>query len=426
MITSAAVGLLMISLAIWCISVVQFIRFLRYCDRFQQIVVPEAVLPRAGVILCIRGADETLADCLQALLRQSYPDFTLSIVVDSEADPGWELVLKLKRSNPSRSIRVTTLRQRHPECSLKCSAMIQGCRELDSSHRVLAFIDADVVPHATWLLELVQPLLDPRVGATTGTRWCAPVSNSVGAAVRTVWNSCMVTVMQQQSICWGGSMAIRRETMSRIDLLERWKVSFNDDVLVSEKVREAGLELCFVPSLFMTHRDPCQLSGLLEFVRRQLIHVRLTHSHWPVMVVLGFCSSGVIPAALFLLLSAAIVSNGPAVFIVLATIMFYVGSRVISYRTLEHRVLRVLEKRGEQISELDQRLWWAIPMAASLHLVAQMGALLARKVLWRGITYQIHKGRRVLVTEISSPEPLVFSFSESMTPEGANSRADAA
>ena len=186
MLTVFAAGLLVVSLGPLCLSVIQLTSFLRYCRRFPRSRAADSQLPRAGVVLCIRGADETLADCLNGLLDQDYPHYSLSIVVDSKSDPGWELVQRFVATAPAGKLRVTTLRERNPESSLKCSAMVQGVEELDESHEIVAFIDADVVPHASWLRELAQPLLDAKVGATTGTRWCVPLVDSIGSIVRSV------------------------------------------------------------------------------------------------------------------------------------------------------------------------------------------------------------------------------------------------
>jgi cellulose synthase/poly-beta-1,6-N-acetylglucosamine synthase-like glycosyltransferase len=49
-------------------------------------------LPRAAVVLSVRGADPSLVDCLQRLLCQDYADYELHVVIDSEHDPAWELV----------------------------------------------------------------------------------------------------------------------------------------------------------------------------------------------------------------------------------------------------------------------------------------------------------------------------------------------
>ena len=150
--------------------------------------VADSKLPKAGVVISLRGADAGLQNCLRGLLDQDYPDYNVEIVVDSERDPAWQIAQAAIREAAVRKTRGERAKGRalvfrQPTCSLKCSALIQAVGEFDESHAVIAFCDADVVPHCTWLRELVGPLLDPAVGATTGNRWYAGERRLIGSQV---------------------------------------------------------------------------------------------------------------------------------------------------------------------------------------------------------------------------------------------------
>src|SRR5262249_11860805 len=158
---------------------------------------------------------------------------------------------------------------RRSTCSLKCSALVQAVSELDQDHEVVAFIDADVIPHRTWLRELVAPLDQPGVGATTGNRWYAPGRRLWGSATRSAWSAAAIVQLYLFDIAWGGSMAIRTSTIRQARLIDRWAVSFNDDLLVGDVVREARLKLTFVPSLLMVNREEVALPNFRNWVTRQ-------------------------------------------------------------------------------------------------------------------------------------------------------------
>ena len=51
--------------------------------------------PQTAVILCLRGADPQLVDCLSGLLRQDYERWELRIVVDHVSDPSLSVVENL-------------------------------------------------------------------------------------------------------------------------------------------------------------------------------------------------------------------------------------------------------------------------------------------------------------------------------------------
>ena len=125
-------------------------------------------LPKTAVILCLRGADPFLPNCLKALLEQDYPQYDLKIVVDSQDDPAWKVARDTVKD--ATNVQISPLKISSTVCSLKCSSLIQAVSELDSSYEVVALVDADTVVHPTWLRELVTPLLHPKIGATTGNR----------------------------------------------------------------------------------------------------------------------------------------------------------------------------------------------------------------------------------------------------------------
>src|SRR5689334_19360483 len=156
-------------------SIIQACVTLRLVVVFRTPVAPshDFGLPKAAIILAIRGLDPSLERNIRALLAQLYPDYKLFVVVDHVEDPAWQIVEKIREEIPGR-IQVSVLKERPGTCSLKCSAMAQAIDELDASYEVVAFSDGDVLAHQTWLRELVEPLADPKVGASTGNRWYLP------------------------------------------------------------------------------------------------------------------------------------------------------------------------------------------------------------------------------------------------------------
>ena len=134
----------------------------------------EQELPYAAVVLCLRGADSSLAACLQALLNQDYPCYQLHIVIDRVDDPANEIVSRIVGNRPPNWVRVSYLTDPLPTCSLKVCALMQTIGGLDETIQVVALVDADVIPYRHWLRDLVGPLVDPNIGATTGFRWYVP------------------------------------------------------------------------------------------------------------------------------------------------------------------------------------------------------------------------------------------------------------
>jgi len=203
------------------------------------------------VILCLRGRDPFLTEHIESLLLQDYPDFFVHIVIDHESDPARSVenacIVRLKPTN----VRVEILEDSRESCSLKCSSLLHAMGRIDESWEDVALLDADASPHSTWLRELVVPLLDPGVGATTGNRWFMPKNPSIKATLRYLWNSFAICQMEYFRIAWGGSLAIKMNVVRQAGLLESWGQAFCEDTMIYSILRQQGLRLGFAPPLIM-------------------------------------------------------------------------------------------------------------------------------------------------------------------------------
>src|ERR1043165_7570871 len=241
--------------------------------------------PRACVILCLRGTDPFLKDCLTGLLHQDYPAYRARIIIDSETDPAWDVVhQRLAQGYPAHvEVEVEALREPKQTCSLKVSSILQGLAGLDEKVEVVALIDADVIASRTWLRTLVAPLQDPRVGVASGLRWYAPRENAWGTLVRYLWNAGAITQMNAFGVAWGGSLALHARIFRHPTAIERWSHSFCEDTGMSGLVRDLGQQLRFVTEATMVNQESIDLSNCCTFIRRQLFCARMHHVRWPLL-----------------------------------------------------------------------------------------------------------------------------------------------
>jgi len=246
-------------------------------------------LPNVAVILSLRGADPSLARCINAAMSQDYEAYTLHIIVDSPCDPAWAVVkAALAERAPSSQVRVSVHLRTELDCyrSLKLNAQRQVLTTLDDSTEVIAFLDADCIPSTTWLRHMVQPLADERVGAATGIRWSVPLNTNWGTLARHVFNALAFPKMFLYRIPWGGSLAMRRTVLFRTGLLERWACSLSEDTSTYGVLRASGLRLVFVPEATQVNTETTDLQGAYYFMLRQLIAARVHHIHWPLMMTM--------------------------------------------------------------------------------------------------------------------------------------------
>jgi Glycosyl transferase family 21 len=370
-------------------------------DRFDTAGTGKTFLPKATVILCMRGADPFLPDCLQGLMAQDYPDYQLRIVIDSPEDPAWDVVEKTLQ-NPLQNqmatpVKISPLEQRRSTCCLKCSSLIQAVSDLDEDCAVVAILDADVVPHRSYLRELVAPLADPKIGVASGNRWYFPFGGQWGSVVRYVFNTPAVMQMTAYKMPFGGALAFKADILRHSPLLERWGHSLTDTPVLAGVFREQGLGVAFVPSLMMGNLEGCKLPNFVRWMKRQLLMVRLYHppAKWWAIIAHGTVIS-LIPALSFgLLLTSALTGQWDVFGVIASGLVVYIIGSLSIILVLERYVRKVLKTPdGKPVAPFSfatlLQIMVAIPLMQFIYPIALYSVMLMRNVNWRGVRYEVH------------------------------------
>jgi len=157
-------AILIISLTVQFLLAAGFVRRLK---RSRQPLVSDDAAPSVVVILCLRGGDPFLEKCIDGLVTQDYPSFRVCFMIDSDQDPAAAILRSTLNRYSFDNYDIKTLNNPLTTCSLKCSSLIQAIEGLDTSVQFVAFLDADTVPHRTWLRELAAALVPEHIGAAT-------------------------------------------------------------------------------------------------------------------------------------------------------------------------------------------------------------------------------------------------------------------
>ena len=366
-------------------------------------------LPKAAIVMSVRGADPSLRACVSSLLQQDYPSYWLEIVVDSEDDPAWELINQTIRDSEAINVSVVTLKERYPTCSLKCSALLQGVKAIDPSYEVIAIVDSDAIAYPTWLRELVEPIArNPQIGVTSGTRWYMPDDSNLGSLVRYLWNISGAVSMRKYECPWGGSMAIRRSVFHEGNLIEIWKQVLSDDNTAASAARDMGLTIYFVPTAILINRERCNLAGFWRFSNRQFLWTRLYGSFWKEIsrqivfrLTLLALASVMIPLSWFM-------GNGAALTWVLWGVGMYALALLSMVALLEWNTRKILAQRGEEgyiLSPLKiVQIALSLPIAHMLGIGSLLISMTMRQVEWRGANYEIRESYDVRLTNYRSFE----------------------
>lgn len=367
--------------------------FLLYLRSRPKTVLSDEQLPKTAVILCLRGADPFLPNCLQALLKQNYPQYDLKLIVDSQEDPAWQIASNTINQLGATNVQISHLRIIRHNCSLKCSSLIQAVSDLDDSYKVVALVDADTIVHPNWLRELVSPLTDPKVGVTTGNRWYVPTGNYWGSLVRYLGNGSTIVQMYLFGIPWGGTLAVKKEVLQQTELLDKWGQAFGEDMMMHSILKKHGMRVKFVPSLIMLNREECDLLGFIENLKRLVIYSRLYHPRWLALVSEAVSSILFPTAVVVLFLMSLGDGQWETAAILLGGYSIYTLGLVLLMLILEQAVKQVIRAQGQPVTKLSiatvAKMLIGIPLTQWVYGIAMLSSISITTVKWRGIVYRI-------------------------------------
>ncbi len=357
-----------------------------------------AFLPRATVLLPVRGLDEGFEDNVRSILSQDFPVYRLMLLVDDREDPAAARVLELARSSPRVPVEVVV--SDPGGMGGKVNALRTALVHLAADDEVLVFADADIRPGRDWLRQLVQPLADVTVGASTGFRWYTPPRPRFWSLVRSEWNAVSANVLfdGRRNYTWGGASAIRRETLPLLRLEERWREVLSDDLVVTEAVREAGLSIAYAPASLVATLEDADRGTCLEWCARQMTMATL---YLPVVRRYAALAFGVFDGTV--LFGAGCLLASPFLswaYLVPAALFLFTLPATVAKASLRRRAFFSAAPQVES-------LWKVSPVRAAVAALAVPWVMLwglARTrhpamVRWRGRAYDVRDPRHVRLME---------------------------
>jgi cellulose synthase/poly-beta-1,6-N-acetylglucosamine synthase-like glycosyltransferase len=346
--------------------------------------------PYVSVIAPNRGLEAGLSENISALLAQDYPHFEVLFVFDHSSDAAVDVIRKLQHQNPNIKARVV-IAGPATDSGQKVHNLRAATAEVSSESEVLVFIDTDARPGPGWLRQLVAPLADNSLGASSGYRWFIPLEGGLASRIRSVWNASVASALggdRSKNFCWGGSTAIRRSVFEKLEIREHWRGSVSDDFTATRILQDAKLPIHFTPDCLVPSVGDCDLRELLEFTTRQIKITRVYAPHLWKQILLG----GLLFVITFFggigLLLWRLVSGQS--FIVLTSVLLVIFLLGAAKSFIRWRVMRIPMAGYRRLLNRDliaHILLW--PFASLLYLYNAIVAGFSRRIVWRGITYEL-------------------------------------
>ncbi len=349
--------------------------------------------PFVSVIAPCRGLDQGLRENLAALFAQRYPAYEIVFVTDKETDASIAVFEEIKRQHSdAKNLRTrVVIAGAATESGQKVHNLRAAIRQTDSMSEAFVFVDTDARPREDWLRSLITPLADKSIGATTGYRWFVPSRGGSASRLRAVWNASIASALGERvdrNFCWGGSMAIRRETFDKLGMPERWRGTLSDDFALTRALREAKLPICFVPNCLTASLDDCSLAELFEFTTRQIKITRVYAAQlWKIVLVTNLFFVLVFFGGIALVILRAAFGFSYALPLMFVLCIYALGSAK-AYVRLQAIALPLAAYRAQLRRDAFAHVFWW-PLASALYLYNALQAARSRRIEWRGIVYEL-------------------------------------
>ena len=346
--------------------------------------------PFVSIIAPGRGLEPGLEGNFSALLQQEYPQFEILFVFDTAEDPALEAITRLLDRHPQVNAQ-TVIAGAAEDSGQKVHNLRVATTKVSAKCEVLVFVDSDARPGRNWLRQLVAPLADVQLGASSGYRWFVPLKGGLASRLRSIWNASVASALgadRSKNFCWGGSTAIRKSVFDELQIRDRLRGTVSDDFTVTRVLQEAKLPIHFTPNCLVASVGDCDFHELLEFTTRQIKITRVYAPHlWRAVLLGGFLFALTFFGGIALLIWRIATGRSFSLLLAMLSIIFLLGA---AKSFIRWRVVRIpLATYGRELNRdlLGQILLW--PVASLLYLCNAIVAGFSQRIVWRGITYEL-------------------------------------
>ena len=344
--------------------------------------------PRIAVLCPCKGMEPGLERNLISLTEFDRQNYEIFFILASASDPAAGIV---RRIAANTKVKAHVVIAGSPAgCSEKVNNLRVAIEQLPEEFEVLVFTDSDGRPGKSWLHQLVAPLGDLRIGATTTMRWIMPNCSNLPTALLAAWNAPLVTMLgeKKRNFCWGGGTAIRRSLFEQANVMDEWKNSVSDDHSLTRALQRTAHAILFLPECLTPSYVETDFEGLLEFTNRQVLITRVyAEKIWrPALGThLLYCLTMLLGAALVL---GDLAAQRPVFHLVTLTFL----PALLSSIRGSIRLLAVTEILPANRSVIMGHAWIYVLLGVVipfLYLLNFANSLITRKIRWRGIGYEV-------------------------------------
>lgn len=328
-----------------------------------------APVPPITILKPLCGAEPELYEGLRSFCLLKHPQLQIICGVRDPHDPALDVVRRLQREFPQLDLKIVADPTQHGS-SGKISNLVNMMALASYDYLVVA--DSDVRVPADYLGRVVLPLADPGVGIVTCPYRACPRAglwSLLGSLFVNEWFMPAVRVgslLGSQSYASGVTIALRRDTLTRIGGFAALAEQLPDDYRLGQLTRQLGLRTVLSELEVETSIGE---GSLAELARHELRWLRTIRTVQP----LGYAFSGV-TFALPVALLGALLAGGSG--LTLALLAITAGARLM--------VNSVPRSSYSLLAQL-----WLVALNDLLAFALWCWSFTAREVQWGSVRYRV-------------------------------------
>jgi glycosyltransferase involved in cell wall biosynthesis len=213
-----------------------------------------------SIIICTRDHADSLQDTLQSITQlQAPPEVQVEVVVVDNGS-------RDRTADVVESFRSAAMKVHY--CVEPCRGQSRA-RNTGMAHAqgdIFLWTDDDVTPPASWIIEMITPLLSGRFNGAGGRVKMNP-------RLERPWMTCSHYIRLSDTRCWpdaaaymiGANMAFTREVLRKVPAFDvelgPGQLGFRDDTLFYSQMECAGFKIAPVPTSIVEHNfEPSRLT----------------------------------------------------------------------------------------------------------------------------------------------------------------------
>lgn len=233
--------------------------------------------PPCSIIIAVKGHSPTLKKTILSLLTQKYPRYQIIFSVESPKDTAIKAIQPFIKKHPNCQLVIS---KKSTTCCQKNQNIISAIKKADKSE-IYVFADADMTYHPQWLREMVMPLSDPSITASSTYFWPHSSSSSLGETSHNLMDLCTYTFycfasnILRSGLLWGGSIAIRQKDFQSLDIAKYWSNLAVDDTSLSKKLKDLKHKTIMIPAtLCIANHSIQNTTQSINWYTRQIMYVK--------------------------------------------------------------------------------------------------------------------------------------------------------